>query len=146
MAVNSLAYAIALTLGMSLLVAWLRLRFGRANAQRVAVATLVLVTVGYSWLLRDAFNPTRYRSFTSEPRPADVVQLETFLDSGADFYRTLVFPRDIEPIRAGALLPNPCEDWRRVTCCLTCRKRVGRPGRVTGIDFRFAPSDSRSHS
>ena len=105
MSLHSVAYAIALTLGLSSLFAWLRLRYGKLNAQRAAVATLVLVTVGYSWLLRDAFNPTRYRSFTTEPRAADVVQLENFLDSGPDFYRTLVFPRDIEPMRAGERHP-----------------------------------------
>ncbi|HEY7980616.1 MAG TPA: hypothetical protein VID19_03965 [Candidatus Eremiobacteraceae bacterium] len=105
MSLHSLAYAIALTLGLSSLFAILRRRLGKVNAQRMAVATLVVVTVGYTWLMRDAFNPTRYRSFTSEPRPADVVQLENFLDSGADFYRTLVFPRDIEPMRAGERHP-----------------------------------------
>jgi hypothetical protein len=99
MSLHSLAYSIALTLGMSSFFAIVRGRFGRTNAQRAMVATLVLVIVGYSWLLRDAFNPTRYRSFTSEPRPADVVQLENFLDSGSGFYRVLVFPRDIEPMR-----------------------------------------------
>jgi hypothetical protein len=105
MSLHSLAYAIALTLGLSSLFALLRRRLGRANAHRAAVASLVLVTVGYSWLMRDAFNPTRYRSFTSEPRAADVVQLENFLDSGSTFYRVLVFPRDIEPMRAGERHP-----------------------------------------
>ena len=105
MSLHSLAYAIALTLGMSSVLAWLRRRYGSTEQRRAAVAMLILVTVGYSWLLRDAFNPTRYRSFTTEPRPPDVVQLENFLDSGSDFYRTLVFPRDIEPLRAGERHP-----------------------------------------
>jgi len=105
MSLHSLAYAIAMTLGFTSLFAMLRRRYGRTAAQRAAVATLVLVTVGYSWLMRDAFNPTRYRSFTTEPRAPDVVQLENFLDSGSTFYRVLVFPRDIEPMRAGERHP-----------------------------------------
>ncbi|HEY5096215.1 MAG TPA: hypothetical protein VII69_13970 [Candidatus Eremiobacteraceae bacterium] len=99
MSLHSVAYAIAITLGLSTFVALLRKRYGRTTAQRASVAALILVAVGYSWLMRDAFNPTRYRSFTTEPRPADVVQLENFLDSGSEFYRVLVFPRDIEPMR-----------------------------------------------
>lgn len=99
MSLHSLAYAVAIAVGLSSLFALARLRFGRIAALRAAVGALVVLSIGYAWLMRDAFNPTRFRSFAVEPRPADVVRLEDFLDRGSTFYRVLVFPRDIEPMR-----------------------------------------------
>ncbi len=100
MSLQSLAYDVAIALGVASLIARLRLSAGRIIARRAAIASLALFAVLYAVLFRDAFNPVRYRSFTVEPPAADVVALERFLQEQAGFSRTLVFPRDVEPMRA----------------------------------------------
>jgi len=99
MSLLEITYAMIIALGIARLLACLRLRFSRRMLPVAAAIPVVLVAC-YALIMSDAFNVMRFRVFATYHMRSDVVALEHFLQSRSNNDRTLVIPRDIEPMRA----------------------------------------------
>ena len=99
MSLLEITYAIIIALGITRLLAWVRLRFSKRMLPIVAAVPVALVAC-YALMMGDAFDVMRFRVFATYHMHDDVVALEKFLQSRPDHDRTLVIPRDIEPMRA----------------------------------------------
>ncbi len=104
MSLIEVTYSLIIALGLTRLFAWFRLRF-RVGTVTFAGAICVTACVCYAFIMSDAFNVMRYRVFATYHMHDDVVALESFLQSQPNHDRTLVIPRDIEPMRA--ILAHP---------------------------------------
>ena len=99
MSLLEITYATIVAYGIARLCAYIRLKMP-PRTRRAIVAVPVLAIGAYALLMADAYNPMRYRVFSTYHVHGDVTSLESFLQSGNGYYRTLVFPRDSEPMRA----------------------------------------------
>jgi hypothetical protein len=95
-------YGTIIGFGVARGLAWLRLRRRHWFAFRrwLPAAAAVVVVLAYAIIMNDAYNSTRFRVFSPYKMHDDVLALEAYLQSRPDHARTLVFPRDIEPMRA----------------------------------------------
>jgi hypothetical protein len=99
MSLLEITYAVIIALGIARLLAWMRLRFSRKVLPFAAAVPVVLVAC-YALIMSDAFNVMRFRVFATYHMRSDVIGLEQFIQSQPNKDRTLVIPRDIEPMRA----------------------------------------------
>ncbi len=99
MSLLEITYAVIIALGIARLLAWIRLRFPK-NIQLLAAAVSIAAVACYAIVMNDAFNVTRFRVFATYHMHSDVLALETFLQSRPNKDRTLIIPRDTEPMRA----------------------------------------------
>jgi hypothetical protein len=95
-------YGTIIGFGVARGVAWFRLRRRHWFAFRrwLPAVAAVAVVLTYSIIMNDAYNSTRFRVFSPYKMHEDVLALEAYLQSRPGHTRTLVFPRDIEPMRA----------------------------------------------
>ncbi|MGB6061552.1 MAG: hypothetical protein WBG27_07620 [Candidatus Aquilonibacter sp.] len=99
MSLLNITYAIVIALGITRLIAWIRLRFPQ-KLLWVAGAIPVVLVACYALIMSDAFDVMRFRVFATYHMRSDVIGLDQFLQSRPNNDRTLVIPRDIEPMRA----------------------------------------------
>jgi hypothetical protein len=99
MSLLEITYAVIIALGIARLLAWIRLRFS-PKMLPFAAAVPVLLVACYALIMSDAFNVMRFRVFATYHMRSDVLGLEQFIQSQPNKDRTLVIPRDIEPMRA----------------------------------------------
>lgn len=94
-------YGAIIALGIARLLAFARLRVRKTAFSRAAPAAIALAAAAcYVAIMNDAYNPERYRVFTAYNMHPDVLELERYLQSRPGHLRALIFPRDIEPMRA----------------------------------------------
>lgn len=97
-------YGTIIGFGVARGAAWLRLHLRRphwlAFRHSVSAAAAIAIVLTYSIIMNDAYNSARFRVFSAYKMHSDVVALEAYLQSRPGHARTLVFPRDIEPMRA----------------------------------------------
>lgn len=99
MSLLEITYGTIIAYAVARAAAWLRLK--TSHRGRLALVALpVAFVAAYALLMNDSYNPMRYRVFATYHMHKDVVALENFLENQPGYYRTLVFPRDIEPLRA----------------------------------------------
>lgn len=99
MSLLEITYAVIIALGIARLLAWIRLRFSPKLLPFAAAVPVVLVAC-YALIMSDAFNVMRFRVFATYHMRSDVIGLEQFIQSQPNKDRTLVIPRDSEPMRA----------------------------------------------
>lgn len=99
MSLLELTYAVLIAMGLARLFAWIRLRWSRRAAPAIALVPIVLAGC-YTLMMYDAFNIMRFRVFATYHVPQDVLAVERFIQSRPNHDRTLVLPRDTEPMRA----------------------------------------------
>jgi hypothetical protein len=100
-----ISYATIIALGIARGLAFIRLKRTSRALRLWAPLVTVAIAACYAFMMNDAYNVTHYRVFYTYHMHPDVVALEQYLQSRPGHARSLIFPRDIEPMRTVASHP-----------------------------------------
>jgi len=100
MSLLEVTYAVIIALGVTRLGALMRMRLGKRAMPAITASTAIVLVAAYALVMSDAFNVMRFRVFATYHVHDDVLALERFIQSRPNHDRTLVLPRDSEPMRA----------------------------------------------
>ncbi|HTV74684.1 MAG TPA: hypothetical protein VME66_13390, partial [Candidatus Acidoferrales bacterium] len=95
-----ISYSTVISMGIARFIAYTRLKLGAGRVMMTAPLLTGALAVCYALMMNDAYSPIRYRVFYTYNMHSDVVALERYLQSRPGHPRSLIFPRDIEPMRA----------------------------------------------